>query len=326
MMDTFMTIRRYGIILALVVWTASDAQARPDEVNEVVIVEGSGTHRILIHPAYVSVLYFPSRITHSVVSDPTRFIVQIDGSQVTMRPANGVPPNSVANVHVLTDTMKVTILLRTTPDVDQAVSQVVFQDADSVRTGPSLLDRVSLAISGIYGTAMVENATGGATADSTSTSSIFGAQAGVALAAGRYHSFELSMALAQVDTEFTELRQDKSVSLQTSSVVFLLTRLQLTTLLHFGERVMPKIRLGASVQSRDPVDTRTEYIRDGTGVVLLEGDEVRRYDVLMAGGAGIELPIHGRWRGGLEINAMRSMGNGESEFLSVECTAFVRWL
>lgn len=325
MMDTFMMIRRYGIILALVVWTASDARAQPDEVNEVVIIEGSGTHRILIHQAYVSVLYFPSRVTHIVVSDPKRFIVHLEGSQVTLRPAKDAPPNSVANVHALTDTMKVTILLRTTPDVDQAVSQVVFRDAESMRTGPSLLDRVSLSISGIYGMAMVENAKGGATADSTRTSSIFGAQASVALAAGRYQSFELSMAVAQVDMEFTELRQDKSVTLQTISAVLLLTRLQLAALFHFGERVTPKFRLGASVQSRDPVDTRTEYIRDGTGVVL-EGDEVWHYDVLMAGGAGIELPIHGSWRGGLEINAMRSMGNGESEFMSVECTAFVRWL
>ena len=324
-----MALRRYGIILllALVTWPAGAVRAQSNAAHEVVIGNEGGTHQILIHPAYLTVLHFPSGIMHVLVSDQKNFIVQLDGKQVILRPMNHAPPNAVANLHVLTADMKVIIFLRITSDVDQAVSQVIFRKPDPLPTGPSLRERLSFSIGGIFGRTTIEDTDPEDTREeSMSSAPLVGVEARVSLAGSSHHNYEVAFALAQSDMRFTQVGDTRAFDVQAFSTALVFTRLQFGALFHFGERILPRFRLGGGLQSRTPIGQRMEFRDDDDIAVVEGGHEPWRYDVLMVGGTSIEMPIHGHWRAGVGVNAMRSVSVRGPTFVSIEGAAFMRWL
>jgi hypothetical protein len=91
------------------------------------LVDQGGTFDVEVHPAIVTVLYFPGAVTSAINSDDRRFSVKVMGDSVVLRPVQGVAADAEANLTLATGAFKVSVMLRIAPRPSDAVAQVFFR-------------------------------------------------------------------------------------------------------------------------------------------------------------------------------------------------------
>jgi hypothetical protein len=126
-------IRTLGVsitVVFLLVVTTCPARAQGEHAGYrelLVDTNGGGTFDIEVHPAIVTVLYFPGAVTSAISSDERRFSVKVMGDSVVLRPVQSVPADAEANLTLATGAFKVSVMLRIAERPSQAVAQAFFR-------------------------------------------------------------------------------------------------------------------------------------------------------------------------------------------------------
>lgn len=108
---------------------AAPAHADESAQSRVILVDEGGSYEVAVHPDFVTVFYFPDKITKALASDPASYEVKSIGStSLAIRPlkADAKP----ANLAIATDSLKVSVVLSIAPKAQKALTQVTFKRAD----------------------------------------------------------------------------------------------------------------------------------------------------------------------------------------------------
>jgi hypothetical protein len=124
-------IRVLGVSIPVVFFLAlaarpAHAQSEHAGYRELLVDQG-GTFDVEVHPAIVTVLYFPGTVTSAINSDDRRFSVKVMGDSVVLRPVQGVAADAAANLTLATEAFKVSVMLRIAKRPSDAVAQVFFR-------------------------------------------------------------------------------------------------------------------------------------------------------------------------------------------------------
>lgn len=104
--------------------TFADEAAR----SRTILVDEGGSYEVAVHPDFVTVFYFPDKITKAIASDPTSYEVKsVGATSLAIRPlkANAKP----ASVSIATESIKVSVVLQIGKS-EAALTQVTFKRAD----------------------------------------------------------------------------------------------------------------------------------------------------------------------------------------------------
>ena len=116
----------FAVFLLALVTPPARAQGEHAGYRELLVEQG-GTFDVEVHPAIVTVLYFPSAVTSAINSDDRRFAVKVMGDSVVLRPVQGIAANAEANLTLATEAFKVSVMLRIAERPSDAVAQVFFR-------------------------------------------------------------------------------------------------------------------------------------------------------------------------------------------------------
>ena len=124
-------------ISALVaIGSSATAQPKPGKsaASREFLVEGTGgAFEVPVHPDFVTVLYFPDQVTKAQASDKENFTISAMGDTISLRPVTGAKSKVKANLNVVTESMKVTVILRVAETPEHALAQVFFKQASTER-------------------------------------------------------------------------------------------------------------------------------------------------------------------------------------------------
>lgn len=116
------------VFLLVLLPAARPAHAQGEHAgHRELLVDQGGTFDIEVHPAIVTVLYFPGAVTSAINSDDRRFSVRVMGDSVVLRPVQGVAADAEANLTLATEAVKVSVMLRIAERPSDAVAQVFFR-------------------------------------------------------------------------------------------------------------------------------------------------------------------------------------------------------
>jgi hypothetical protein len=105
------------------------ASAEESTQSRTILVDEGGSYQVPVHPDYVTVCYFPDKITKAVASDDKSYEVKALGStSLAIRPlkASAKP----ANLAIATESLKVSVVLSIAEARGDALTQVTFKRAD----------------------------------------------------------------------------------------------------------------------------------------------------------------------------------------------------
>jgi Protein of unknown function (DUF2381) len=129
-------IRLLGVsipVVLLFALAARPARAQGEHAGyRELLVDQGGTFAVDVHPAIVTVLYFPGAVTSAINSDDRRFSVKVMGDSVVLRPVQGIAADAAANLTLATEAFKVSVMLRIAERPSQAVAQVFFRKRGEV--------------------------------------------------------------------------------------------------------------------------------------------------------------------------------------------------
>ena len=115
-------------VVSMFVPAACPARAQGEHAGyRELLVDQGGTFDVKVHPAIVTVLYFPGAVTSAINSDDRRFSVKVMGDSVVLRPVQGVAADAAANLTLATEAFKVSVMLRIARRPSDAVAQVFFR-------------------------------------------------------------------------------------------------------------------------------------------------------------------------------------------------------
>jgi hypothetical protein len=321
MRDSSIMTRCYAIaiLIVLVAGWASKARAQPAQspaFQQIDIHGGSGGHRIGVHPAFVTVLYFPTPIVNVLHSDTRNFTVQAKRDRIVLRPSEHAKPGTVANLNVLTDTLKLSIILVVVERPEQATSQVVFREPT-----PSPGWRLLLSMGGILGVAFQDHMVG---TSRSSTSLFMGPESHLMLLKANDYGLDVSLALAQLQIDHLDAMVQASPDDLPFVQSTILTRVLVGISSRFGQRMRPRVHFGAGAQVEIPVDRRVDLGRGDRAIV--QDSAPLQLDLLLTTGTSIDMTIARHWRAGVGVRVTRTLYSGGSQFLSIESSLFIRWL
>jgi hypothetical protein len=130
--------------------------ARAEPAGRRVAIEAGSAVRIDVHPAYVTVLEFPSSIVRVVRSDATHFTVEATDRRVFLRPLPAATPGTVANLHVVTEQALVTVLLHVAEEPTEAATHISFTDRPVPRRTRAPRRALALAVGGVLGSVTID--------------------------------------------------------------------------------------------------------------------------------------------------------------------------
>lgn len=288
-------------------------------VTRIAITAAGGAHRIGVHPAYVTVLDFPSPIVRVVRSDATHFTIEATDRRVFLRPLQEVTPGTVANLHVITEQALVTVLLHVTAAPADAATHVVFTSAPVRARAPG---RSGLSVS----TAAV---LGSVALDGGQHLVIGGLEAGLAYPWRPTHSV---LALATVTRAWFAPLPDTPPgnSIPMSEDVGIATVQTLRVLggyrVHRGQRWRTHATLLGGVQRWwvSEAARRLDPISDSA--TLVESWRSQTHTDGVAGvDVGLGLDLWRRWRAGLGMRALYGWRVAAPAFESLEALVSVQW-
>jgi hypothetical protein len=116
------------LVVFLLALAARPAHAQSEHAGyRELLVDQGGTFDVEVHPAIVTVLYFPGTVTSAINSDDRRFSVKVMGDSVVLRPVQGIAADAEANLTLATEGFKVSVMLRIAKRPSDAVAQVFFR-------------------------------------------------------------------------------------------------------------------------------------------------------------------------------------------------------
>ncbi|MCA9676873.1 MAG: DUF2381 family protein [Kofleriaceae bacterium] len=108
---------------------APTASADEAAQSRTILVDEGGSYEVAVHPDYVTVFYFPDKITKALASDPASYEVKaIGATSLAIRPLK--PDAKPANLAIATESIKVSVVLSIAKDRGKALTQVTFKRAD----------------------------------------------------------------------------------------------------------------------------------------------------------------------------------------------------
>jgi hypothetical protein len=145
-----------ALVLASVLVAVLSGSARAEQLaTRIALTAEGGAHRVGVHPAYVTVLDFPSPIVRVVRSDATHFTIEATDRRVFLRPLQEATPGTVANLHVITEQALVTVLLHVTDEPADAATHIVFT-TEPVRAPAPGRARLSLSTAALLGSVALD--------------------------------------------------------------------------------------------------------------------------------------------------------------------------
>ncbi len=97
--------------------------------SRTILVDEGGSYEVSVHPDFVTVFYFPDKITKAIASDSTSYEVKSIGStSLAIRPLK--TEAKPANLAIVTETIKVSVVLKIATKSADALTQVTFKRAD----------------------------------------------------------------------------------------------------------------------------------------------------------------------------------------------------
>src|SRR5688500_2015277 len=120
----------FRIFLCVLISVAALARgAHAEGQSRTILVDEGGSYDVAVHPDFVTVLYFPDKISKALASDPSGYEVKsIGATTVAVRPLK--PDARPASLAVATDTIKVSVVLSIAKNRGDALTQVTFKRAD----------------------------------------------------------------------------------------------------------------------------------------------------------------------------------------------------
>lgn len=301
-----------GLIAAL----PGPAQAGPFATRISLTAEG-GAHRISVHPAYVTVLEFPSPIVRVVRSDATHFTIEATDRRVFLRPLQEATPGTVANLHVITEQALVTVLLHVTEAPADAATHVVFTTAPvRAPARPGL----SLSTAAVLGSVALD---GGHHLVSG------GLEAGLAYPWRPTHSL---LALATVTRAWYAALSDappgNSISMSDDTGIATVQALRVLGgyRVHRGQRWRAHATFLAGVQ-RWWVSEAARRLAPGSGeATWIESSRSQTHmDGVTGVDVGLAIDLWRRWRTGLGVRALYSWRVAAPAFESLEALVSIQW-
>ena len=108
---------------------APTASADEAAQSRTILVDEGGSYEVAVHPDYVTVFYFPDKITKALASDPASYEVKaIGATSLAIRPLKS--DAKPANLAIATESIKVSVVLSIAKDRGKALTQVTFKRAD----------------------------------------------------------------------------------------------------------------------------------------------------------------------------------------------------
>ncbi len=118
-----------SVLAALLTAAVPSVLADDSTQSKTILVDEGGSYEVPVHPDYVTVFYFPDKITKAVASDPKSYEVKSLGdTSLAIRPlsASAKP----ANLNIATASIHVSVVLSIASDRAKALTQVTFKRAD----------------------------------------------------------------------------------------------------------------------------------------------------------------------------------------------------
>lgn len=315
------TRRRLALVAAAGLLAALGAQARRAHAGPAaqrLALEAGGAHRIDVHPAYVTVLEFPSPIVRVVRSDATHFTIEATDRRVFLRPLEEATPGTVANLHVVTERALVTVLLHVTERHADATTHVTFTAAPAGRRTRAPARRLALAAAGVLGSVSI---------DAGDRLVVGGLEAGLVHARSATRSL---VALAAVTRAWYEPVDTPPpghtpVGLEDTGMATVQTvRVLGGYRAHRGERLRAHATLLAGVQHWW-VHERARHLGPVSSKTV-ESWRSRSYTDGVAGmDIGLGIRLWPRWHAGLGVRAILAWGVDAAEYDSFEGWLSLQW-
>jgi hypothetical protein len=322
------THRRPAVLLPLIaaaLLVALPAQrARADAgraERRIPIAATSGAHRIVVHPAYVTVLDFPSPIVRVVRSDATHFTIEATDRRVFLRPLEEAAPGTVANLHVITEQALVTVLLHVAEHPADAVAHVAFTAAATEPPTPPTPRHLSLAAGATLGAV----ALGGGDRFFTG-----GLEAGLAYPTSRTGSLLACAAVSRGWYTTASIPPVADLPMDTSDLAIATVqsvRLLGGYRLHRGARlrVHGSLLTGVQYWSLDEAARLIEAPSSGSPTLIASARSFPHIDGVLGAELGLARTVWQRWRAGLGVRALHAWRIGAPAFDAVEGWLSLQW-
>lgn len=307
-----------GLLCLLVTGHALPAHAQAP-ARRIPLTGAGDAHRISVHPAYVSVLDFPSAIVRVIRSDATRFTIEATDRRVFVRPLEDAVAGTLANLHVITERGLVTVLLCIAEQPADAEAHVAFTAPPAA---PASAPReLSLAVGALLGSAEI---------GAHERMLIGGLEAELSYAHSPHHAFVATAALAHTRSAPGAAWRAPTLGSPTSmssvnhaSLVMRLLgglRWQRGTQLRFRGDVLGGVQtwyldeLGRQVESK---------YRE---ITVLPGSRAEwRADGLVGVSVGVDIALWDRAYAGLGVRALYTWRTSETPFDSIEGVISLLW-
>jgi hypothetical protein len=105
------------------------AAAQPVDQSRTILVAEGGSYDVAVHPDFVTIVYLPDTIQKAIASDTRAYEVKpIGATSLAIRPLTAdARPASLA---LVSESLKVSVVLRIAATRDEALTQVTFKRAD----------------------------------------------------------------------------------------------------------------------------------------------------------------------------------------------------
>lgn len=294
------------------------APAEP-ATQRIALTAGGGAYRIDVHPAYVTVLDFPSPIVRVVRSDATHFTIEATDRRVFLRPLEKATPGTVANLHVITEQSLVTVLLHVTEQPADAVTHVAFTDRPVQRRARAPERKLALAAGGVLGAVSIENGNhlyiGGLEVGLVHPRS---ATRSVLALAAVTRAWYTPVDTAPVGQPPPDIENKALATVQTIRVLGGYRA-------HRGERLRAHATLLAGMQ-RWWLQERMRLLETSPPMTIGSWRSQSYTDGVVGMDLGLGVPLWDRWHAGLGVRATRTWGVGASPYGSVEGWLSLQWL
>lgn len=308
-----------GLLCLLVAGLALPAQAQPP-ARRIPLTGAGDAYRISVHPAYVSVLDFPAAIVRVIRSDATRFTVEATDHRVFVRPLEDAVAGTLANLHVITESGLVTVLLCIADRPADAEAHVTFTARPAPREGTPG-GELSLSVAAMLGSASF---------GAHERMLIGGVEAALAYERSAHHDFVAVAAVAHTRSAWGALwgspYSTPSTSMTSMDHASVVMRLLGGIRLHRGTRVRFRGDLLGGLQTWY-MNELGHRVQDASGetVVLPGARGDWRADGLVGASLAVDVAIWNRSYAGLGIRAFHTWRSDAAAFDSIEGVVSLQW-
>jgi hypothetical protein len=302
------------IILACTAWIPR-AEARRIVSDRLAVPGDSGVMELPVHPAIMTMLYFPEPIERVIRSDEQNFLVGAKGTKLGVRPLPDAPVGTQASLSIITKTMRVGVRLEVVADPRGADVQVSFvRHGVDLEPAPPIRERLAVHLGAWLGRAWI-----GDTGTAIDTVHVGGLTGRLMVRGSRFHAYEASLTVGQTTpAQFSGASFPQSSGEELSGELeraSLLVRLSLGASVRLPTRLFPVVHVNVGAQRRSH-DHGVRVVGDS---VFEAFDDRAMYDLTGSVGLGLNYQVSQTWVIGLGIHATHALPiDGGSTYESLE--------